>query len=146
MPACLLLIVVGKPNITMYYNRYSTNINTIGFYTWHCVESSTIVNGPRNITRTEGIMNVVIPCEPVPLTATPFWKINNTIYYYSDVPPPFVSTRNGRYIVIPTIEVYMNRTSFQCFFQISSLEVAKSSVGVLMVTKAGTTFCACTTT
>ena len=98
----------------------------------------TIVNGPRNITRTEGTINVVIPCEAVSLTATPFWKINNSIYYFSDIPPPFVSTRDGRYIVIPTIDVYMNRTSFQCFFPISLLEVAKSSVGVLMVTKAGT--------
>ena len=38
--------------------------------------------GPMNITRTEGSERELILCQSYPIQATPFWKINGTIYYY----------------------------------------------------------------
>ena len=89
--------------------------------------------GPRNITRTEGSERELILCQSYPIQATPFWKINGTIYYYSDVPPPLVASRSGREIIIPVVELTLNGTSFQCFIPSSSGDELSSSTGVLTV-------------
>lgn len=91
-------------------------------------------SGPRDITRTEGDNQVVIPCQSHRVQATPFWKINDTIYYYSDVPPPFIASRNGRDIIIPVVGSTLNGTSFQCFVPSSSgYGLISSSTGLLTV-------------
>ena len=63
--------------------------------------------------------------------------INGTIYYYSDVPPPFVVSRSGKEIDIPVIDSTLNRISFQCFIPYRD-ELISSSSGVITVTKNGT--------
>ena len=98
--------------------------------------SGNIFPGPRNITRTEGTEDIHIPCQSYPPQATPFWKINDTIYYYSDVPPPFKASKSGREILIPVVDSTLNGTSFQCFTPTSSgNEVVGSTVGVITVTE-----------
>ena len=90
--------------------------------------------GPRNITRGEGSERELIPCLSYPVQATPFWKINDTIYYYSDVPPPLKVSRSGREIIITTVDLSLNNTSFQCFIPSSSgNDLTSSSIGVLIV-------------
>ena len=90
--------------------------------------------GPRNVTRAEGTENIHIPCQSYPPQATPFWKINGTIYYYSDVPPPFVVSKSGREITIPVVDSTLNGTSFQCFIPSSTGdELIVSTVGVITV-------------
>ena len=96
--------------------------------------------GPRNISRTEGTQDTIIPCyhSYYSVQATPFWKIKGTVYYYSDVPPPFVVSKSGREIDIPVIDSTLNGTSFQCFASSSSGdELVSSSVGVITVTENG---------
>ena len=93
----------------------------------------------NNTTRSEGGNEVTIPClathEP---QATPFWKINDTIYYYSDVPWPLISSPDGTTITIPVVDLFMNGTSFQCFIPTSSGDgLISSSVGTLTVTENG---------
>ena len=91
-------------------------------------------NFPRNVTRPEGSEGEIIPCQLYPVQATPFWKINDSIYYYSDVPPPLEVSRSGRQIVIPVIDSTLNGTTFQCFTPSSSgHELISSSIGVLTV-------------
>ena len=90
--------------------------------------------GPRNITRSEGTNDVTVSCQSYPLQATPFWKINNTTYYFSDVPLPFVASQSGRSINIPTIDLSLNGTFFQCFIPSSSgNDLISSSIGVLLI-------------
>ena len=92
----------------------------------------------RNITRLEGTEDEIILCQSYSVQATPFWKINNTIYYYSDVPPPFRASKNGRDIVTPIVDSTLNGTSFQCFIPSSSGDdLISSSIGVLIVTENG---------
>jgi hypothetical protein len=92
--------------------------------------------GPRNISRTEGAEGEIIPCQSYPPQTTPFWKINGTIYYYSDVPPPFEASKSGREIIIPVVDLSLNGTSFQCFTPSSTGdEVISSTVGVITVTE-----------
>ena len=92
--------------------------------------------GPRNITRAEGTEDIDIPCQSYLSQATPFWKINSTIYYYSDVPPPFKASNSGRQILIPVLDSILNGTSFQCFIPSSTRdELIGSTVGVITVTK-----------
>ena len=98
-----------------------------------------VVEGTRNISRTEGATNVFFPCrlnQAVP-AGIPFWKINNTIYYFSDVPPPFISTsENGRRIVISIVDLSLNGISIQCFIPSSShSDIITSPIGVLTVTE-----------
>ena len=91
---------------------------------------------PRNITRAEGTVNVIIPCRSYSSQATPFWKVNGTVYYHSDVPPPFVASKSSREITIPTIDSTLSGTSFQCFIPSSSDsgdDLTSSSIGVLTV-------------
>ena len=91
--------------------------------------------GPRNITRSEGAEEELILCQSYPVQTTPFWKINGTVYYYSDIPPLFVASRSGREIIILMVGLTLNGTSFQCF--IPSLSgggyLISSSTGVLTV-------------
>ena len=90
--------------------------------------------GPKNITRTSGTNNELMRCQTYPVDATPFWKINGIIYYYSDVPPPFVSSKSGRDIEIPIVDLSLNGSSFQCFIPSSSgSDLISSSIGVLTV-------------
>ena len=94
--------------------------------------------GPRNITRTEGAADVVIACQFHPAYATPFWEINDKVYYFSDVPPPLMTSSNGRDIFIPIVDTSLNGTSFQCFVPSSSgNDLIGSSVGVLTVIETG---------
>ena len=93
---------------------------------------------PKNTTRIEGSEEVPILCHSYPVQATPFWKINGTIYYYSDVPPPFEASKSGREIIILLVDSTLNRTSFQCFIPSSSGdELMSSSVGIITVTENG---------
>ena len=95
--------------------------------------------GPENIMTVEGANHIPILCQSFPVQATPFWKINSTIYYYSDVPPPFVVSNSGREIYIPLVVLSLNGTSFQCFIPSSSeAGLFSSSIGVLTVTPNGT--------
>ena len=88
--------------------------------------------GPRNITRTEGTANdVTILCQFYPIQATPVWKINDTIYYFSDVPQPFIVSQSGRDIFIPVVDSSLDGTSFQCFNP--GNDIISSSIGVLTV-------------
>ena len=90
--------------------------------------------GPKNITRTEGSKQQIVPCQSYPIQATPFWKINDTIYYYSDLPLPLTASKSGREIIIPTVDSTLSGTSFQCFTPSSSGdELISSSIGVLTV-------------
>ena len=103
-----------------------------------CSEQNQILT-VNNTTRSEGGNEVTIPClashEP---QATPFWKINDTIYYYSDVPWPLISSPDGTTITIPVVDLSMNGTSFQCFIPTSSGDgLISSSVGILTVTENG---------
>ena len=92
--------------------------------------------GPRNITRAEGTEDINIPCQSYPPQATPFWKINGTIFYYSDVPPLFKVSKSGREILIPVVDSTLNGTSFQCFTPSSTRnEIIGSTVGVITVTE-----------
>lgn len=88
--------------------------------------------GPRNITRGEGTGDVTIPCQLHALDATPFWKINSTIYYYSDMPPPFEVSTSGREVGITAVDLSLNGTSFQCFIP-SVNGLITSSIGILTV-------------
>ena len=74
--------------------------------------------GPGNITTEEGANHVPILCQLIPVQATPFWKINGTTYYYSDVPPPLVVSMSGREIYIPLVLLSLHGTSFQCFIHL----------------------------
>ena len=90
--------------------------------------------GPRNITRAEGTEDINIPCQSYTSQVTPFWKINDTIYYYSDVPPPFKASKTGREILIPVVDSTLNGTSLQCFIPSSTGdELIGSTVGVITV-------------
>ena len=95
--------------------------------------------GPRSITRVEGTKDILIPCQSYPpqLQATPFWKINGTIYYYSDVPPPFKASKSGRELLIPVLDSTLNGTSLQCFIppSLTEDELIGSTVGVITVTE-----------
>lgn len=94
--------------------------------------------GPRNITRGEGTEDELILCHSFPVQATSFWKISGIVYYYSDLPPPFVVSKSGRDIAIPVVDSTLNGTSFQCFVPSSSgVELISSTVGVLTVTENG---------
>ena len=86
---------------------------------------------PRNITRHVGSTNVPIFCSKHPVQATPFWKINGTTYYFSEVPPPFIPSLSGRLVTIPVIDVSLNQTSFQCFVPTSDGGLFSSPVGIL---------------
>ena len=94
--------------------------------------------GPENIETVEGANHIPILCQSFP-AATPFWKINDTTYYFSDVPPPFEVSNNGREIYIPLVTLPLNGTSFQCFVPSSSEagSLFSSSIGVLTVTPSG---------
>jgi hypothetical protein len=93
---------------------------------------------PRNISRFEGTEGEIVLCWSYTVQATPFWKINGTIYYYSDVPPPFKASKSGREIIIPVVESTLNGTFFQCFTPSSSGdELISSSIGVLTVIISG---------
>ena len=95
--------------------------------------------GPENITRVEGSNQIIIRCQSYPVLTTPFWKINGTIYYFSDVPPPFEVSKSGREIEIPLVTLSLNGAYFQCFIPSSSGGgLFSSSTGVLMVTDNGT--------
>ena len=61
--------------------------------------------------------------------------MNDTIYYFSDVPLPFIVSQSGRDIIIPTVDLSLNGTSFQCFNP--GNDVISSSIGVLTVTGDG---------
>ena len=76
--------------------------------------------GPRNLKTFEGSNEVTIPCATYSVQATPFWKINDIIYYFSDIPHPFTTSQSGRTITIPVVDLSMNGTSFQCFIPTSS--------------------------
>ena len=94
--------------------------------------------GPENITRVEGSNRIIIRCQSYPVQTTPFWKVNGTIYYYSDVPPPFEVSKSGRELKIPLVVLSLNGTSFQCFIPSSSGDgLFSSSIGVLTVTDNG---------
>ena len=112
-------------------------------YNFQIVEVSLYIeygqtSGPRNISQTEGATDVLIPCHFHPAYATPFWKINDKVYYFSDVPPPFIASSSGRDISIPLVDSSLNGTSFQCFVPSSSgNDLMGSSVGILTVTENG---------
>ena len=90
-------------------------------------------NFPRNITRSVGSTNPQILCSKYPIEATPFWKINETTYYFSEVPPPFIPSPSGRVVTIPVVEVSLNQTSFQCFIPTSDGGLFSSPIGILTV-------------
>ena len=101
--------------------------------------------GPSNITRNEGQTDIAIPCGLNTGQATPFWKINSSFYYPSDVPPPFIASLGGRIISIPVIYLCMNGTSFQCFVPTSSGRgLISSSTGTLTVRETGKIITICT--
>ena len=90
--------------------------------------------GPRNIIRTEGSKQEIILCQSYPIQATPFWKINDTIYYHSDLPLPLTASKSSRDIIIPTVDSTLSGTTFQCFIPSSAGdELISSSIGVLTV-------------
>ena len=131
----LVIGTVGKFSRSGY-NEY--NVMFLSLNKALCSGSKNLL--PRNITRTEGTEREIIPCQTYPIQATPFWKINGTIYYYSDVPPLFVASRSGREIIIPIVEFTLSGTSFQCFFSSSSdlnHRLVSSFMGVLTVTTNG---------
>ena len=88
--------------------------------------------------RTEGVKNDIIPCLVFgQLQATPFWKINDKIYYYSDLPLPLRSV-NGKHVTISTIDSSLNGTTFQCFVPSSSGIVLTTNFIVVIVRLNGT--------
>ena len=92
--------------------------------------------GPKNIIRAEGTEDIHIPCQSYPPQATPFWKINGTGYYYSNVPPPFKASKSGREIIIPVIDSTLNGTSLQCLTPTSTGdELIGSTIGIITVTE-----------
>ena len=101
--------------------------------------SGTTFLGPENRVTMEGANHVPILCQSFPAQATPFWKVNGTTYYFSDVPPPFEVSNSGREIYIPLVTLSLNGTSFQCFIPSSSEAggLFNSSIGVLTVTPSG---------
>ena len=90
--------------------------------------------GPRNIERTEGNTNEFIPC-PFDGTSTPFWKINNTFYYHTRLPRPFIASTSPSGLLIMVVERPISGTSFQCFAAGigPGASVMRSSIGVLTV-------------
>ena len=77
---------------------------------------------------------MTILCTTNPPHATPFWKIDETVYYFSDLPPLFRASHSGREIIIPVVDISMNGTSFQCFIPTSSGNgLVSSSTGALTV-------------
>ena len=75
---------------------------------------------------------MTILCTTNPPHATPFWKINETVHYFSDLPRLFMVSHSGREIIIPVIDISMNGTSFQCFIPTSSGNgLVSSSTGTL---------------
>ena len=88
--------------------------------------------------RAEGTENVIIPCQVYgQLQATPFWKINEKIYYHSDLPLPLRSI-NGKQVTISSIDSSLNGTTFQCFTPVSSGDVLTADFTVLIVGHNGT--------
>ena len=96
-------------------------------------------NFPRNVSRVAGSTNIQMFCSKDRTQATPFWKINDTIYYFSEVPhtPLFIPSPDGRSITIPLVDVSHNQTSFQCFVPTSDGQLFSSSIGVLTVNVTG---------
>ena len=92
--------------------------------------------GPTNITRSEGDVNEFIPCPFDGLVATPFWRIDDTLYHITQLPYPFVSSSNSSGIIIKSITRYLNGTILQCFVASglkSDPRPVGSSVGILTV-------------
>ena len=101
--------------------------------------SNEAFNFPRNISRSAGSSNVPIFCSKDTAQATPFWQINDTIYYFSEVPrePLFIPLPDGRSVTIPLVDISYNQTSFQCFVPTSDGQLLSSSVGILTVIVTG---------
>lgn len=91
--------------------------------------------GPSNIERTEGNVNEFIPCPFDGTTTTPFWKINDTFYYHTRLPRPFIASTSPSGLLITVVEKSISGTSFQCFAAGigPGAAVMRSSVGVLTV-------------
>ena len=74
---------------------------------------------------------MTILCTTNPPHATPFWKINKTVYYFSELPCLFMVSQSGREIIIPVVVISMTGTSFQCFIPTSSGNgLVSSSTGI----------------
>ena len=97
------------------------------------------VEGIKNISRNGGETDVIIPCQLNPVHAVAsFWKINDTVYYFTDVPSPFMVVQNGRSISVPFVDSSLNGMSFQCFIPSSSgSDLISSPIGVLTVRENG---------
>ena len=77
------------------------------------------ISGKKIVSRTEGQTDVTFPCQPNQVSAaTPFWKMNDILYYFSDVPSPYTS-ENGRAIDIGIVDLSLNGTAIECFIPTS---------------------------
>lgn len=87
--------------------------------------------GPRNITRTEGEVNVYIPC-PFPGSFSPIWIISGMHYEAFNLPENMYSVSFGLLIKYVTKE--MDGKTFQCILQ-ADVENGfySSSIGILTV-------------
>ena len=92
--------------------------------------------GPRSITRMEGETDVFIPCPFDMGSMPPFWQINDTFYYITQLPFPFIPSIGPNGLIISYIHRDLNGTSLQCFttqYEQGYLRVINSSKGVLVV-------------
>ena len=87
--------------------------------------------GPTDITRRVGEDDVVIIC-PTRKYIAPVWSINNYTYGASSLPLPFLPAYDN--LLIPYVELNMDKFTFQCFIPTGvGLDVVGSSIGTLTV-------------
>ena len=91
--------------------------------------------GPTNITRTEGELNVFIPC-PLSGYILPIWKINGYVYEVYQLPDPYTPAYGGIYVTVVSRD--LNGTTFQCYTQgENGYKLDVSPLGILTVIPTG---------
>ena len=105
----MVLIVSG--------NRHIITFLSVNFtpHAGQIIAYSELVKGPQSISRYEGDKNVIIPCA-YSRNTVPLWEINGFLYNKFSIPDGY-SAHYKLGLLIPSVTVEMNQTTFRCHYK-----------------------------
>ena len=122
MWSCCLPITRYAVPLTCFQNTYNCFFNII--------DTVSFISEPRNMTVVEGEA-VRFECDFDGSDLTPSWIINNSVYYHTDLPHPYLFNNQDFSLTIEMVSLLLSGTTFRCI-----VGRTESVEGLLVVIKA----------